>query len=101
MEKTKIDIDEDLKDLIPQFLENRKRDVESLLQLSQNKDLSAIVQLAHKVKGTAAGYGFTRLSELAHQMEQLAKKEDSTSLPELALEMKRHFDSIDIHFVPM
>lgn len=101
MEKTKIDIDEDLKDLIPQFLENRKKDIDSLVQLAQKKDLPAVAQLAHKVKGTAAGYGFEHLSELAHRMEQLAKNNESTDLPNIALEMKSHFDNIDIHFVVM
>nr|BFD58161.1 hypothetical protein CKG001_02680 [Bdellovibrio sp. CKG001]BFD61588.1 hypothetical protein BdHM001_02690 [Bdellovibrio sp. HM001] len=101
MSKVKVEIDADLQDLVPQFVENRKKDIESLSVLVEKNDLTAIAQMAHKIKGAAAGYGFVELSELAAQMEVAAKKNDSTPLPDLLKKMKIHFLNIDIHYVPM
>ncbi|MDG0817251.1 Hpt domain-containing protein [Bdellovibrio svalbardensis] len=101
MAKIKVEIDADLQDLIPQFLENRKKDIASLQELIAKQDLTAIAQLAHKIKGAAAGYGFVDLSNMASDMEKAAKNNDGTPLPIIASNMKNHFDNIEIHFVPM
>lgn len=101
MAKIAIEVDVDLQDLIPQFIENRKQDIESLEALVMQNDLEAISQLAHKIKGTAAGYGFSELSELASRMELFAKNGESLPLPELVRKMRAHFSNIEVHFVSM
>lgn len=99
MSKTKVSIDADLQDLIPQFIENRKKDIEVLERLVENNDLTAIANLSHKIKGAAAGYGFHHLSELASKMEAAAKSLNSTPLADLVQEMKLHFLNIEIQYV--
>ncbi|MGZ3774810.1 MAG: Hpt domain-containing protein [Pseudobdellovibrionaceae bacterium] len=101
MSKIKVEIDADLEDLIPQFLENRKKDIEVLQQLIEKNDLTALAQLAHKVKGAATSYGFAELGELASQIEMQAKSNQSHQLPELIQKMKTHFLKIEVHYVPM
>lgn len=101
MSKVKIEIDADLQDLVPQFVENRKRDLESLQQLVLKKDIEAIAQLAHKIKGAAAGYGFNELSDLASQLEKAAKNKDETPLESLVQKMKVHFSNIEIQYIAM
>ncbi|AFY00006.1 hypothetical protein Bdt_0297 [Bdellovibrio bacteriovorus str. Tiberius] len=101
MSKVKVEIDADLQDLIPQFIENRKKDIESLSALVEKNDLQSIAQMAHKIKGAAAGYGFAELSDLAAQMEVAAKKNDAAPLPDLVKKMRIHFLNIEIHYVPM
>ncbi|MEN0059668.1 MAG: Hpt domain-containing protein [Bdellovibrio sp.] len=99
MSKTIVEVDADLQDLIPQFLENRKKDIDSFTLLISNKDFTAIAQLAHKVKGAAAGYGFNDLSSLAAQAETAAKNNDLNSLSDLFEKMKVHFSNIEIRYV--
>lgn len=101
MSKVKVEIDADLQDLIPQFVENRKKDIESLEQLVEKNDLVAIAQLAHKIKGAAAGYGFNELSNLASQMEKAAKNNDASPLKDLVKQMRIHFLNVEIHYVSM
>ncbi|HEX7673323.1 MAG TPA: Hpt domain-containing protein [Bdellovibrio sp.] len=101
MAKTKIEIDADLQDLIPQFLENRKKDIASLQALIDQKDLVAIAALAHKIKGAAAGYGFADLSSMAAEIEIAAKASDVNPLSGIVSNMKTHFENIEIHFVEM
>lgn len=101
MSKVKVEIDADLEDLIPQFLDNRKKDIETLQQLVEINDLPAVSQLAHKIKGAASSYGFIELSEIASQMEMQAKNNESAGLGELVKKMRIHFLSIEIRYVPM
>ena len=101
MTKSIVEIDADLQDLVPQFVENRKKDIETLRELVQKDDLGAISQLAHKIKGAAAGYGFNELSELAAQMEKASKGNDHDPLPELVKRMEAHFLNIEIRYVNM
>ncbi|MGE5084681.1 MAG: Hpt domain-containing protein [Bacillota bacterium] len=101
MSKTRVEIDSDLKDLIPQFIENRKKDIDSLQSLVATHDLTAIAALAHKIKGAAAGYGFSDLSSIAAEIEKEAKNNNDASLQKLAQNMRTHFENIEIHFVSM
>lgn len=99
--KELVDIDIDLQDLIPQFLANRKNDMTLLGQLAEKNDLEELSKLAHKIKGAAAGYGFSTLSSYADKIEQLAKRKEASAIPSLVSTMKSHFDSIEVRFVPM
>jgi HPt (histidine-containing phosphotransfer) domain-containing protein len=99
-----VDIDIDLQDLIPQFLMNRKNDVAQLVQLSEQNDLPAIAQLAHKIKGTAAGYGFADLSDYASQLELISKGKiegDINDIKRITTAMKDHFDRIEVRYISM
>lgn len=94
-----VNIDADLKELIPQFLENRRRDIENLEELFQQNDLAAIAMLSHKIKGTTAGYGFTELSDFASKIEKAAKNNEIAPIQDLILEMKKHFQNIEVQYI--
>ena len=71
-----VQIDEDLKEIVPGFLENRRRDVQTLeLALGQN-DLHAIHMIGHRLKGDGGGYGFDAISVIGGALEQAAARED-------------------------
>lgn len=99
--KNVVEVDEDLKDLIPQFLENRKNDLEALNNLISKQDLTAIAQLAHKIKGAAGGYGFSELSQYAARIESFAKSNQIDSIKDLYPEVKEHFTNVEIEYVAM
>ena len=99
--KKKIDIDQDIQDLIPQFMENRKLDFIALDKLLIQNDYDQIARLAHKIKGTAGGYGFAELSNYASEIEDYAKHQDRASLLDVAVKMKDHFNNIEVQFVKM
>lgn len=93
-----VDIDADLEDLIPKFLENRRNDVQTLQALIENNDVNALAQLAHKIKGSSASYGFIQLSSLAHELEK-AVKNDVGSLDAITNEMKIYLEQVEVHYV--
>ena len=69
-EKIIVNIDPDLEDLIPGFLSNRAKDVESIVDLLAKGDLEAIRILGHSMKGAGGGYGFDFITEIGDTIER-------------------------------
>jgi HPt (histidine-containing phosphotransfer) domain-containing protein len=75
-----VQIDPDIADLIPGFLENRRRDVSSLRQALANSDFQAVSFIGHTMKGAGAGYGFATISEIGAALEQGGPAGDAVPL---------------------
>ena len=91
-----VTVDEDLEELIPGFLENRKKDISLLSEALASGDIAQIQSIGHSIKGVGGGYGFDGLSELGAQIEMAAKEGDSSKIGEVIAEMSNYMDSIDI-----
>jgi HPt (histidine-containing phosphotransfer) domain-containing protein len=59
--------------LVPAYLERRAADIQALAQALQQDDLPAVQRIAHNMKGTGSGYGFTKITEIGARMEAAAK----------------------------
>ena len=94
--RIKVTVDEDLEELIPGFLENRKNDISALSEALEGGDIAKVQSIGHSIKGVGGGYGFDGLSELGAQLEIAAKESDSVKIGELITEMSQYMDSIDI-----
>ncbi len=94
--KIQIKIDPDIADLIPQFIENRHNDIHSLEELITAGNFEAISQLAHKIKGSAGGYGFDGLSTIAAKMETAAKQSNLTDVKNLFAQAQEYLNSVEI-----
>lgn len=66
--------DEDIVDIIPGYLENRQKDLETLKQAPN--DFETVRSLGHKMKGSGGGYGLDRISEIGKALEEAAKAQD-------------------------
>ena len=75
-----VHIDDDILDLIPGFIDNRKKDIEQILKLLAKQDHESIRRLGHNWKGAGRGYGFDRISVLGKEMEAAAQASDSAQI---------------------
>jgi HPt (histidine-containing phosphotransfer) domain-containing protein len=66
--------DPDLRDLIPGYLANRRKDLPVLLAALDEKDLAVIQRLAHRMKGEGGGYGFDAITTIGAALEEAAKQ---------------------------
>lgn len=98
-EKEVVEVDSDLEDLIPNFIQNRKKDITDLNQLIESKDLVAIAQMSHRIKGSSSGYGFIGLSKMAAEMEQLSKAGNFNNIPQIYSKMRAYFENIQVRYV--
>jgi HPt (histidine-containing phosphotransfer) domain-containing protein len=76
----KVIIAKDLEDLIPVFLKNRHKEVDTLRVALASADFEQLRQLGHRMKGVGNSYGFERVSVIGKQIEDGARSGDRSSL---------------------
>jgi HPt (histidine-containing phosphotransfer) domain-containing protein len=76
----KVIIAKDLEDLIPVFLKNRHKEVDTLRVALASADFEQLRQLGHRMKGVGNSYGFERVSVIGKQIEDGARSGDRSAL---------------------
>ncbi len=71
-----IKIDPDLKELVPGFLDNRRKDVDKLKGCLAEGAFEEIRLIGHSMKGVGGGYGFDAITEFGAEIERAAMRED-------------------------
>ncbi len=79
-----IEVDPDLADLVPLFLEQVRQQAAALTELAALKNFAEIAKLAHNWKGTGSLYGFHPLSQLGKKLEEAAHAPDLPAINQLA-----------------
>jgi len=75
-----VHIDPDLEEIVPGFLENRRRDVQTLETALQQNNLAQIHIIGHRMKGDGGGYGFDAITMMGDALEQAAAGEDRDAI---------------------
>jgi len=75
-----VHIDPGLKDIVPGFLENRRRDVQTLETALRQNNLAQVHIIGHRMKGDGGGYGFDAISMLGAALEQAAARADRDAI---------------------
>ena len=73
-------VGKDLEDLVPVFMNNRKKEIETLRAALAARDFEQLRQLGHRMKGVGNSYGFSKVSELGKSIEDGARSEDDSGL---------------------
>ncbi len=72
-------VDEDIAELIPFYLEERRADVERLRAAHAQQSWDQVRAIGHRLKGTAASFGFPEVGALGKRLEQAAQGSDEES----------------------
>ncbi len=83
-------VDEDLIELIPQYLGNRRKDIEAVSRALGDEDYESISTLGHTMKGSGGGFGFDRISDIGSGLEAAAMGHDAARVRQW-LEMLQDF----------
>ena len=75
-----VEIDGELKEIIPWYLDNRKKDIEQITQSLEKEDYETIHRLGHSMKGSGGGYGFDQITMLGKAIEQAAKEKNASDV---------------------
>jgi HPt (histidine-containing phosphotransfer) domain-containing protein len=70
----------DLEDLVPTFMKNRGKELETLRAALAAGDFEQMRQLGHRMKGVGNSYGFEKVSLLGKHIEDQAKTGDRDAL---------------------
>jgi HPt (histidine-containing phosphotransfer) domain-containing protein len=94
-----VDVDEDLKELIPGYLDKRVADIAQIKTWIEDKSFTYIRELSHKIKGSGGGYGFQKLSEIAAIMEQASKDEEMPVIVESIKNIEHYISNVKVNYV--
>jgi len=76
--------------LLPEYLRNREKDLQRLLEALAGKDFAVLRKLGHNMRGSAGAYGLPPLSEIGARIEDAAQAQDPAPIG-AALEDMRVF----------
>lgn len=92
-------IDSDLKDIIPNFMSGRQKDIGLLETAIGESNFAEIQSIGHKLKGNAGSYGFDGLGQIGAGIETAAKEKKLDVIEKLFVDYKDHLGQIEIEFV--
>ena len=75
-----VTVAKDLEDLIPTFMKNRHKELETLRGALAAGDMEQLRQLGHRMKGVGTSYGFEKVSALGKVIEDGARAGDHATL---------------------
>src|SRR5262245_59557232 len=94
----KVTVARDLEDLIPVFMGNRHREVESLRSALAAGDFEQLRHLGHRMKGVGNSYGFERVSQFGKVIEEGARAEDRTAIENCIVEYRDYLARVQISY---
>lgn len=97
-ERIVVHVDPDLEDLIPGFLENRRKDIGQMQADLAGGDLERIRITGHSMKGAGGGYGFDAITDIGAAIEQAAKAGDRTAIEHSIQALQDYLDRIEVVF---
>ncbi len=84
------------KDLVPGFLNNRRKDVISIHEALETCNFEAIRILGHRLMGDGGSYGFDAISEIGAALEQAATNQDSENIRRSAGELSDYVERVEV-----
>ena len=96
--KITVKVDPDLEELIPGFLENRRKDIVGLRDAVARGDVKSLQSTGHSLKGVGGGYGFDGLSEIGAKIEAAAKTGDVNAIGPLVESLADYMDRVEVVF---
>ena len=88
----------ELEELVPEFMANRRKDLQALRVGLTNDDLEGLRLIGDRIKGVAGSYGFVRLAAIARLIEETAKQGNRHGLYLLVEQYEAHLSSVEIRF---
>ena len=86
----------DLEDLIPTFMTNRTKELETLRVALGAGNMEQLRQLGHRMKGVGNSYGFELISVLGKKIEDDAKTRNLPALEALIAEYTDYLARVKI-----
>ena len=84
--------------LVPGFLESRRRDVEKIAAALERSDFDNVRILGHNMKGSGAGYGFSRITEIGASLEQAATRCAPEGIRAGSAALVRYLDGLHVEY---
>ncbi|TVQ97865.1 MAG: sensor histidine kinase [Deltaproteobacteria bacterium] len=96
-----VEVPEDLRELTETYRLDRLAECDRLDRLLRERDLPAVAEIAHQVKGAAASFGFERLSHMADSLERACQSADlDLDAEEIVEHMRSYLETVQLRSLP-
>lgn len=85
-----------LRQVIPAYLKNRRRDLDKIAAALDHGDYAAIRDIGHKMSGTGGGYGFPQVTRIGRCLETAAKQKNAARIRLHLTELQRFLEQVEI-----
>jgi HPt (histidine-containing phosphotransfer) domain-containing protein len=90
----------ELADLVPEFLNNRKAQLQALRQALQARDFERLSDQANSMIGVGSPYGFPDVSALGKRLDRSARERDAASAADLVELYAEYLANVRIELAP-
>lgn len=91
-----VEVDPEIKDLIPGYLARKRTDIERIQSALDAGNFAAVATVAHKLKGEGGGFGLDELSEMSAALERAAKAGDGDGARRLAGRISDYINTVEV-----
>ena len=94
--KILVRVDPDLADLIPGFLDNRRKDIAAMQEALKQGDFETVRLLGHSMKGAGGGYGFDAITDIGAALEEAAKDNNPEKVLRGVSDLAAYLDRVEV-----
>lgn len=91
-----VHIDRELQDIVPVFLANRQKDLQTIRRALADQDYATITLLGHRMKGDGGGYGFNQITDIGGMMETAASRHDRIAIEQHTAELEQFLSRVTV-----
>jgi HPt (histidine-containing phosphotransfer) domain-containing protein len=95
-ERIIVHVDPEIADLIPGFLENRRKDIKSMGEALKQGDFETIRVLGHSMKGAGGSYGFDAVTDIGKALEDAAKNTNAVEIQRSVGELAAYISRVEV-----
>lgn len=96
IDKVIVHISSEIEDLVPAFLDNRRRDVRIIREALENADFETVRRRGHDMKGAGGGYGFTGITNIGAALEAAAVSSNREEIAKLIIKLESYLENLHL-----
>ncbi|MDD2365898.1 MAG: Hpt domain-containing protein [Desulfuromonadaceae bacterium] len=94
-----VEIESELEPIVPEFLENRKKDCQRIEGLLESENFGEIRTLGHRMKGAGGSYGFDEISVIGEAIEMAALTGDKETISRSIVLLDEYIQRVVVVYV--
>lgn len=98
-DNVRVEVDSVLEPIVPDFLNNRKKDCELIHQMLEKGAFDEIRVIGHRMKGAGGSYGFDDISEIGEIVEEASQKADHETIRAAVQRLANYLERVVVVYV--
>ena len=94
-----VEVDSEVQSIVPEFLENRKKDCLTISTLLEVEAFSEIRTLGHRMKGAGGSFGFDDITAIGEVIEEASLASDKESISSAVRQLRDYLERITVVYV--